>query len=216
MRSVRVPGKDEGFEERLEGFELGRGHFRLFAQIVVAADPDGAIVVGIRFKIAGLRRRHGAALKLQALPRSRRKRRLVARFLPAKITLGRRVQPDWCDDLRTEPRGEPVGANVFVSGVHSAVRDILTEVVKQVTEIVQQARSNDLGRLAPLPREGGALERVLEFGDLFAVVAMPAFAEHGEDGFDDFPGSHERDRFDGVDGGQELCFDNGSDGDPGP
>ena len=63
---------------------------------------------------------------------------MVGGVAAAAVPLGRHVQTDWLGDRFRKPRRQVNGGDLFVVIVESLESTVLTELVQQVTDVVQQ------------------------------------------------------------------------------
>ena len=97
-----------------------------------------------------------------------------------------------------KPLAKAVGPNVLMAGVDPAIGDVLAEVVQKMPVVMEQAGRHDDRFLASIAGEGGALEGVLLFGDVFAVGEISTLGKSLEDFADHLARIHALDSLQGL------------------
>ncbi len=69
--------------------------------------------------------------------------------------------------------------------VDTMIRDILAEIMEEMSVVMEEARYDNLRSLPRLLGEGGALQGMLKFCDVLSVAAMPLGFKDSEDFSDD-------------------------------
>ena len=90
------------------------------------------------------------------------------------MTLGIDMQADWPGDLLTEPSGQILAPQRLVAVVDTPQGGVLSELVDQVPEVVQQCRDHDRVRRPGAFREMRALQRMLKLADGFVSILRRA------------------------------------------
>ena len=69
--------------------------------------------------------------------------------------------------------------------VDTMIRDILAEIMEEMSVVMEEARHDNLRSFPRLLGEGGALQGMLKFCDVLSVAAMPLGFKDSEDFSDD-------------------------------
>ena len=118
----------------------------------------------------------GAALELEAQGRGRGEFGEVAGYHRAKISLGVDVKLSRNGDLRAEDVFEKRRAGNFVTAVNAALGEILGNVLKDVSDVVEQG-GQDQGVARPIfLRQKRRLEGMLRLGNALAEIGVVALA----------------------------------------
>jgi hypothetical protein len=142
--------------------------------------PPGAPArnAGVRLadEARGLLRSEHAALELEAALRILGQLRVIVGTGCAQIALRVDVQADRPENRLREAGPQERQRDILVEVVDAAQRGRIALIVQEVTDVVQQRGTYQLGRGGRLLGEVRALERVLKLADALAFVGASAFA----------------------------------------
>ena len=100
------------------------------------------------------------------------------------------MQSDGLNHLGFKQLSQAIGTKSFMMGIHTLIRDILAQIMHQMAIIVEQAGGDNGRAFAILAGKSGALESVLRFSHVFAILLVAAVMEQCKDLTDNFMAIH--------------------------
>ena len=141
-------------------FDRRRFQTRNFCVIIKASQLDRCLKVRVLLKVLGLRCRHRSTLQCQALNRWRTQLGKIVRFRKTQITLCCNVKPNRLYHRRQKVFGQPGRRKPLMLIVNIMVRSIFWEIMKQMANIVEKRRGNQLRRRSRILGSKRSLQRM--------------------------------------------------------
>lgn len=100
------------------------------------------------------------------------------------------MQSDGLNHLGFKQLSQAIGTKSFMMGIHTLIRDILAQIMHQMTIIVQQTCRNNCWTFTIIAGKGGTLKGVLGLGHILAILLVAAGMEQCKDLTDNFMAIH--------------------------